>query len=60
MEEKPAPRPAENNPLIAPQYVPLVEDGLIESRGVIPGEPPSRKVKLETDNLIAGRGVVPG
>ena len=59
MVTEPAPRPNENNPIIAPQYVPLVENGLIEARGVIPGEPPSQKVVLEEDNLVSGRGVIP-
>ena len=60
MTTEPAPRPNENNPLLAPQYTPLFEDSLIEGRGVIPGEPPSQKVILEDDGLAAGRGVVPG
>ncbi len=59
-EEQPAPRPNENNPIIAPPYVPLVEDFLPEGLGSIPGEPPSQKVELEEDGLVAGRGVVPG
>ena len=59
-EEKPAPRPMETNPIVAPKYVPLVEDDLPEGLGSIPGEPPSRKVELEEDGLVAGRGVVPG
>ncbi len=60
MATKPAPRPEETHGRLGPQYMPLVEDGLIEGVGVIPGETPSRKVKLVDDGLIAGRGVVPG
>ena len=58
--ESPAPRPNENNPLIAPQYVPLVHDGLQEGLGVIPGKTPSERVELEKDGLKAGLGLVPG
>lgn len=59
MEETPAPRPMENNPIIAPQYVPLEENFLKSGLGCIPGETPSQKVVLETDNLVSGRGVIP-
>ena len=59
-DEIPAPRPEETHGRLAPQYMPLVEDNLPEGLGVIPGEPPSRKVELVEDGLIAGRGVVPG
>jgi len=60
MAENPAPRPEETHGRLAPQYVPLDENYLPEGLGVIPGEPPSRKVELQADGLIAGRGVVPG
>ncbi len=59
-EEEPAPRPNENNPLMAPEYVEPVHDMLPEGLGLIPGKTPSERVELETDNLIAGRGLVPG
>ena len=59
MVEKPAPRPMETNPLMAPEYRPLIEDGLQSGLGVIPGETESERVELEEDHLISGRGVIP-
>ena len=49
-------------PSLAPQHRELVEDGLQEGLGVIPGEPKSRKVRLVDDfgeNYPSGRGVIP-
>ena len=63
MAETPAPRPQETNPLIAPDHMPLIDNGLTEALGVIPGETPSEKVKLEDDfgeNYPAARGCLPG
>ena len=60
MEDKPAPRPQETNPLMAPQYMPLEEDGLQSGLGVIPGETPSERLEIQDDGyLISGRGVIP-
>ena len=59
MAEKPAPRPQETNPLMAPKYMPLEENGLQSGLGVIPGETEREMVELETDGLISGRGCVP-
>ncbi len=57
--ELPAPRPMENNPLIAPEYVAPVHNSLTEGLGSIPGKTPSERVDLETDGLKAGLGVIP-
>lgn len=59
MTTEPAPRPMENNPIIAPQYMPLVENYLQSGLGCIPGETESERVELEEDNLVSGRGVIP-
>lgn len=59
MEDYPAPRPMESNPLMAYEYVPLFEDSLQSGLGCIPGETESERVELKTDNLISGRGVIP-
>ena len=56
-EDTPAPRPAESNPLMAPEYMPLVENFLQSGLGAIPGT--KRRVLIE-DLLISGRGVIPG
>ena len=48
--------------LVAPPYVELVDDGIQEGLGVIPGETASEKVKLVDDfgkNYPSGRGVIP-
>ena len=58
--ELPAPRPMENNPLIAPEYVPPVHNMLQSGLGAIPGKTQSEMVELETDGLKAGLGLVPG
>ncbi len=50
-------------PSLAPPKRELVEDGLQEGLGVIPGETPSRKFKVVDDfgeNYPAARGVIPG
>ena len=60
MVEKPAPRPMETNPLMAPQQMPLIDDSLQSGLGCVPGETESERVELEADGLIAGRGVIPG
>ncbi len=57
--EIPAPRPMENNPLIAPQYVAPIHNSLPEGLGSIPGKTPSERVVLETDGIVSGRGVIP-
>ena len=58
-ETKPAPRPQETNPIVAPEYMPLEENYLQSGLGVIPGETEREMVELEDDGLIAGRGCVP-
>ena len=63
MEEKPAPRPMETNPLMAPKYMPLEENFLQSGLGVVPGETESEGIELEEDfgeNYPAGRGCIPG
>lgn len=59
MVEEPAPRPNENNPLMAPMHVPLGENFLQSGLGAIPGETESERVELEDDGLLSGRGCVP-
>ena len=60
MEKQPAPRPMAATPLLAPPYMPLVDNGNLQSGlGCIPGETESERVGLETDGLISGRGCVP-
>ncbi|MBU1173332.1 MAG: hypothetical protein KKD44_27510 [Proteobacteria bacterium] len=58
--EFPAPRPAEVNTIMAPKYVPLIEDNLQAGKGSIPGKTKSEEVEIIDDGLIAGLGCVPG
>lgn len=58
-ETKPAPRPMETNNLLAPEYMPLEENGLQSGLGAIPGETEREMVELEENFLISGRGVIP-
>ena len=60
MAEKPAPRYNENNPLMAPPHMPLVEDNLQAGLGAIPGATKSEEIPIEeVDHLKSGLGVIP-
>ena len=46
-------------PSLAPMHRETVDDNLQSGLGVIPGEPPSRRVRVVDDQLVSGRGVIP-